>query len=141
MRRPHLNGLPYSPDIFPRYETASAIATEMNAAIDASRTDPEHPWPVGTNFTDFGGFTGWWSYLAECAAVFESFQVSDDDWIEAIGEFTSRVWDETIHLRGPLSCTQLTLVMGLVVEAVSIRSGHRSDRSSKPIRRISVQFR
>lgn len=132
MRRPHLTTSPLTHDHFFRYETACALATELNDAITLSRADEHFPWPAGTGFTEFGGFPGWWTCLAECAAVFDQFQVDDEDWLLAIRAYAQRIWNETLHIRAPLSSAQLTLLMGLVVEAILARHTSQLTASDTP---------
>lgn len=141
MRRAHLTTSPYTHDHFSRYETACAIATELNEAINLSRADEHFPWPAGTGFAEFGGFPGWWSYLAECAAVFDRFHVDDEDWLLAIRAYADRVWNETIHVRAPLSSAQMTLLMGLVVESIVARRTGQVLATDAPLSLEPIELR
>jgi len=105
-----------------RFETAAAIATELNLHMHLGWHDGSDSWLTAENVSPFGGFPGWWSFQAKCAAVFDAFDIPDEDWVAAILEYSSRVWGEIDFSKSSLSDQQLTLLMALVAERVHHRS-------------------
>jgi hypothetical protein len=120
----------YSDTVLSRFETATAIATELNLYMRDDWDEAHDASLTAADVAPYGGFPGWWSFLAQCAAVFDAFEIPDDDWVEAILDYSSRVRNEIGLAHAAISNQQLALLMGLVAERIHQRSVSRSKQTA-----------
>ena len=101
-----------------RLENAAAIAAALHERMLRDVGDNDRDWPEGQKYAAFGGFPGWWFFLALCADVFNRSRPADEDWMAAVHWYADRIWNETFFNRGLLSEKQLEHLMAFVVERV-----------------------
>jgi hypothetical protein len=106
-----------------RLENAASIAAMLHERMTVEVGDNDRDWPEDQKYAAFGGFPGWWCYMALCADVFNRSRPADEDWMAAVHWYADRVWNETFFNRGPLSRKQLECLMGFVVERVREKGG------------------
>jgi hypothetical protein len=111
-----------------RIESIVALAAELH---DLMLTDPrgaDADWPERYRYHAFGGFPGWWCYLALCGEAFSHLPVAPDDWIAAVDACASAIWEETCRRCGPLGSQELERLLTHAVNGLQ----SRSDSTSHP---------
>ncbi len=77
--------------------------------------------PTGNPYEIFNGFVGFWSYCARAGIVFAKVEQCDDEWVDAVHEFSGRIYDAITNSRRLLGEQELGLIAREAVATAKLR--------------------